>query len=213
MGESMTRRKLAFAGALAFAMATAHASLIDRGGGLIYDDALNITWLKDANYAKTSGYDADGLMNWSEATFWATRVLNYGGYRDWRLPTADENCYGFWCASPSSEMGYLFYFHLGVPAGHNILTSSSPDLALFSNVQPSIYWTGTAYVQSPNVLAWSFDTNGIQRYEYQRYNEFYAWAVRPGDVVSLATPEPAALTLSLVALLGIGFSRLKNKSF
>ena len=29
-----------------------------------YDTALNITWLADANYAKTSGYDADGLMNW-----------------------------------------------------------------------------------------------------------------------------------------------------
>ena len=32
-----------------------YAALHDRGSGLIYDDVLNITWLQDANYAKTSG--------------------------------------------------------------------------------------------------------------------------------------------------------------
>ena len=31
-----------------------HAALWDRGGGLIYDDVFDITWLQDANYAKTS---------------------------------------------------------------------------------------------------------------------------------------------------------------
>ena len=38
----------------------AQAALHDRGGGLIYDDVLNVTWLQDASYARTSGYDADG---------------------------------------------------------------------------------------------------------------------------------------------------------
>ncbi|MEQ1637543.1 MAG: hypothetical protein ABL903_12705 [Methylococcales bacterium] len=37
---------------------TAEANLIDRGNGMIF----NITWLADANYAKTLGYDADGAM-------------------------------------------------------------------------------------------------------------------------------------------------------
>ena len=32
---------------------SASAALIDRGNGLIYDNGLNITWLQDANYAKT----------------------------------------------------------------------------------------------------------------------------------------------------------------
>jgi len=35
-----------------------------------YDTDLNITWLADANYAKTSGYDPDGLMTWNEAQSW-----------------------------------------------------------------------------------------------------------------------------------------------
>ena len=41
---------------------SSHAALYDRGNGLIYDDVLNITWLQDANYAQTSGYDSDGRM-------------------------------------------------------------------------------------------------------------------------------------------------------
>lgn len=45
----------------------AQATLTDCGGGLIYDDVLNITWLQDANYAQTSGYDANGRMEWSAA--------------------------------------------------------------------------------------------------------------------------------------------------
>ena len=34
---------------------TAQAQLFNRGGGLIYDSVQNVTWLADANYAKTSG--------------------------------------------------------------------------------------------------------------------------------------------------------------
>ena len=69
----------------------AQAALLDRGGGLIYDTALNVTWLADANYAKTSLYDADGQMTWSQATAWASSLSFYDSvrkvtYTDWRLP-------------------------------------------------------------------------------------------------------------------------------
>ena len=50
---------------------SANAALYDRGNGLIYDDVLDITWLQDANYAQTSGYDTDGRMTWIEAKAWA----------------------------------------------------------------------------------------------------------------------------------------------
>ena len=36
---------------------SANGELINRGGGLIYDTDLDVTWLQDANYAMTSGYD------------------------------------------------------------------------------------------------------------------------------------------------------------
>ena len=68
------------------------AALFDRGGGLIYDDVLDITWLQDANYAQTSGFDADGRMTWVQANDWANGLTYYDSvrdvtYDDWRLPT------------------------------------------------------------------------------------------------------------------------------
>ena len=64
----------------------ATAALYDRGNGLIYDDVLDITWLQDANYAKTSGHDADGAMTWFEANIWANNLV-YQGFENWRLPS------------------------------------------------------------------------------------------------------------------------------
>ncbi|MFO1404332.1 MAG: hypothetical protein U1E96_07105 [Azonexus sp.] len=157
----------------------AQAALLDRGGGLIYDSDLNITWLKDANYAATqfaasSGAqgDADGLMNWSAANAWAAG-LTYGGYSDWRLPTTlqpDASCgssfdagapygvqsYGYNCTG--SELGHLFYTELGGTAGSSILASGDPDLALFQNIQSYVYWSGTAYAPVPAIHAWGFYT-------------------------------------------------------
>jgi hypothetical protein len=48
---------------IGFAVST-KAALVDMGDGTIYDTDTRVRWLKDANYARTSGYDADGLMNW-----------------------------------------------------------------------------------------------------------------------------------------------------
>ena len=70
----------------------AEAALIDRGGGLIYDSVLNVTWLKDANYAKTSGYgDGSGQMTWNQAKTWAANIEYFDTVRnvtltEWRLP-------------------------------------------------------------------------------------------------------------------------------
>ena len=41
---------------VAGAVTPVSGELFDRGGGLIYDDVLNITWLQDANYALTTGH-------------------------------------------------------------------------------------------------------------------------------------------------------------
>ena len=49
--------------------------LVDRGGGMIYDPDRNITWLKDWNYAQTSGFDADGFMKWTTANDWASYLV------------------------------------------------------------------------------------------------------------------------------------------
>jgi len=93
-----------------------------------YDDILDITWLKDANFAKTSGYDADGKMTWGAANTWAGQ-LEIGAFDDWRLTnvqpqngsTFDYNYaadgttdYGYNITNQLHEMAYMFHVNLGL---------------------------------------------------------------------------------------------------
>jgi Protein of unknown function (DUF1566) len=196
---------------------TVHADLIDRGGGLIYDTDFDITWLADACYAKTSGYDADGLMIWAEATAWADQLV-YGGYDNWRLPTA-RNSEGALPTNSSSnpfnhsdsELGHLFYDELGGIANESIYVSTDPDLALFSNIDGWLaedkrsgapaYWTSD-HSQFHSDRYWYFAfSNGSQWAERQWY-ALNAWAVHDGDVAQV--PVPTAIILGLLGLGTVG---------
>jgi len=176
---------------------TAQAELIDRAFA-VYDTVSHLSWLKDANYAQTSGYDADGQMTWADANTWANG-LTVGGFTGWRLPTA-LNADGSGPCGPgynctTSELGYLYYTDGGLSQGQNI-TSSAVLSGLFSNMQNFVYWSGTEYAPNPN-NAWYFSTGYGDQYYYYEYNNYYAWAVRSGDVA--AVPEPGVM-----GLLGIG---------
>ncbi len=59
---------------LSFAM-PASTTLIDRGNGLIYNGELDITWLWDANYAQSSGFDGDGKMSWGASVSFADNLV------------------------------------------------------------------------------------------------------------------------------------------
>jgi hypothetical protein len=193
--------------------APAQAALRDRGSGLIYDDDLNITWLADANYAQTSGYDADGRMTWAIAMNWVANLTYYDSvrdvtYSDWRLPVSDFcsyiNCTG-------SEMGHLFYLELGGVGTFDISTTYNSNYSLFHNVpEQADYWSGTGNFGSSSSLVWGFDfDNGVQSLQGNpsptgQYGEEYAWALRTGDVV----PEPASFLL-----VGTGLSDSPEVAF
>ena len=185
------------------AATAAQAALVDRGGGLIYDTDLNITWLADANYAQTSGFDADGRMDWSTAMTWAGN-LSYGGYTDWRLPTSNI-CGGYNCTG--SEMGHLFYNELGGVAAQDIATTHNTNYDLFANVQSFGYWSGTEYAPDTS-SAWVFNFGNGSQGTISKLGTPYAWAVR-GDVA--AVPVPSAAWLFGSGLLGlIGVARRKK---
>ena len=198
-----TLKSLAAAAAMVALTGAAQAALVSRPGGMIYDTTRNITWL--------ANMDANGLMNWAAATAWANNLV-HGGFDDWRLPTlnpADASCtggfgvgIGYNCTG--GELSGLFVTDLGNKADESVLNQAgdtpeqSANLALFSNVHSSVYWSGTEYAPNRDG-AWLFGTGlGIQ-YRDLKSIALYAVAVRPGDVAA-PVPEPQTLALALLAL-------------
>lgn len=187
---------------------SAQAELKDMHDGTIYDTDTQLSWLQDANYARATGFDADGRMTWAIARNNWIATLNAGsgfaGFTNWRLPTTaqpDVSCsnnfnpggdfplqyYGFRCAG--GEMGHLYY-----TAG---ITSSTPGP--FTNLQAFYYWSGTEFAPNPD-YAWNFNfTNGYQ-INYDKSIAFYALAVRPGERTVPATPVHASGTAGMIAL-------------
>jgi hypothetical protein len=202
-----------------------NASLWDRGGGLIYDEDQNITWLQDANYAQTSGYDTNGIMNWHDAVAWADQLV-YGGYDDWRLPTTVDGVYewgitgyttgGYYITS--SEMGYMYYENLGNLGAYERYKGPWPpgttwgleNTGPFINLLPEVYWSGTEYGDE-TLNAWVFSfSDGLQCLSEKGHVHYRAWAVRDGDVDPV--PIPGALWLLGSGLGGVIVIRKKVRS-
>ena len=199
------------------------AQLMDRGGGLIYDTALNVTWLQDANFAKTSGFSPDGHMVQSVAQAWAESLAYFDPVRNqiltgWRLPTVGPidgvalkrdfafdgtSEVGINISDPKSELAHLFYVTLG-----NSANSGNLDTGPFKNVATSEhfgdwYWTSSTYPYSSDSTRYYFDfASGMQNVS-DVGNAHFAWVLRNGDIAPVPSPSPLLLLSASLGILGI----------
>lgn len=182
-----------------------------------YDTDLNITWLADANYAKTSSYYAviiNGGMTQENANAWATNLsftdtVNNVTYDNWRLPSARNQdgtvCFGYNCTN--SEMGHMFYSELGGIAGQNIAATHNANYDLFINIEPYYYWSFDLGVVCRNFNfkeGYPCDGSSFS-------NGYYAWAVSDGDIGVAAVPEPSAWILVLTGLSILGVATRQGR--
>lgn len=215
--------------------AIAHAMLWDRGGGLIYDDVLKVTWLQDANLAATQtfgvpGINSNGTMSWSTAGEWvaAMNADKYLGYSGWRLPTTVDGPYvwgydGNTTAgynTTTSEMGYMYYVNLG-NEGYYAKDGTNPLGWGLTNTSFESGGPGGPTVSFQNLQPY-FYWSGTKYSFYPGYawlfafgyglqspgvtdGIIYAWAVHNGDVGDPVAHAPVPATLFL---LGGGLSGL-----
>lgn len=209
-------------------LGSAQAALIDRGGGLIYDTDLNVTWLQDPSYARAMGYNAPGVhidpaypnysytMLWQTAYNWAHELSYYDSvrgvtYSDWRLPKAflphppEPTCFGGNCVN--SELGHLWYVELGNVYMDGAMTSRNGGPFVNTDY---LYWIWTEtidYGPYAYALHWSGGEVGL---DHRGLVYDTAWAVRDGDVaqVVIHVPEPASPLLLSIALASLALTSL-----
>jgi hypothetical protein len=216
----------------------AHAALHDRGGGLLYDDVLDATWLQYVNFGAGSAYDdaywgtaMDGAMSWQNAMDWAGQLSYYDNVRNqtltgWRLPTVkpvNGTAFNYqFSADGSTDFGG----NIGAPgtiyAGstaselahlYNTLVGSGSTFngEPFLNFRPDYYWTATDFAPKSGYNAWAhwLGSNGGGQTDLLRTLDIGVIVLHDGDVA--AVPEPSEYVLMLAGLGFLGFVARRRK--
>lgn len=177
-------------------------------GKTVYDPIADVTWVADADLAKTQQFGAqctskdgtlcinpDGSMSHTTAENWINGMNAAGwlGQHDWQLPPipqTDPTCQGanvnFGCTG--NPMGNLYYRQLHLTQGTPAVPAPNVKVGSFSNVQPYLYWScqaigGSSVFCGPAVPApnfeWSFSFgNGFQGTDLM-VNDLYVMVYYP----------------------------------
>jgi len=186
--------------------------VLDSSAVFLYDDVLNVTWLRNANAGAGSAYDdigyagtaTDGRMTWANANNWAAN-LTVGSFGGWRLPTLSQPMIGFPGNVSTDEMASLWYGALG---NEQTVLSNTGD---FQNLQSAPYWTGLE-LAADSSNAWFFVAKTGRDAWGDKASSFYALAVRDGDVLAAPIPAAAWLMLSGIGMLGAAARRKPSRA-
>ncbi len=144
-------------------------------GQLVYDPAMDVTWLADADLAKRQPFDAqcasyvspdkatvfppgipciapDGSMANDTANAWiegmnAYHGVGWLGQQHWMLPPGPGGCGNFGCTN--TPMGELYYNRLGLTQGTPVVSTPDINVGPFNHLQPYLYWSCGAPVTNP----------------------------------------------------------------
>ncbi|MDD5543058.1 MAG: hypothetical protein PHX83_07765 [Acidobacteriia bacterium] len=145
---------------------------VSADGQTVYDPVANVTWLANADLAKTQAFglcvgsggtqciNPDGSMtqtiaqNWIQAMNAFNGGVGYLNHTNWQLAPDDQTCGGFGSGgvgcSASSPLGELFYGQLKLSAGSSVVATPNTNVGPFNNIQPYLYWScGAPDSQSP----------------------------------------------------------------
>ena len=214
MPRPLNRLRLATLLFLWCSSSAAHAILMDRGGGLLYDEVLDVTWISDADYARTSGYSETGNLNWYEAMEFVEQLVYFDPLRgqywdDWRLPFIegeDRFSICIFANCKETELGHLF-----------VVTGTSA----FTNVSGFVTnWTsGESPRKHPQIgrddnLTWIFNSH-TKRYQEggkSPGNTPNIWILRDGDVgAPISEPSTKSILHPMLTLLWVARRRLTSR--
>jgi hypothetical protein len=178
--------------------------------------AKGITWLADADLAKTEHFgldncshgmpciDSDGSMKHSTASKFIYAMNHYKvngvtvgwlGQTDWKLPPADltGDCDFQSPGCNAGPLGELFFDQFGGTQGIPIVAAPNTYLGGFYNIQPYLYWACT----EPDPCQGPPPPNGDQSWSFSFGNGFQGTDIVKNNLyVMVYYPETAAAALS-----------------
>lgn len=209
--------------ALACVTGSSQATLVNNSDGTVTNTTRNTMWLQDANLAASMGLGVAGIgspsntggMDWSTANLWiaALNTAQFGGYSDWRLPTARNSdgtltCIGLAADKANcqgSEFGQLYYDELS-----NALFTGFVNDGPFT-ILPNTWWTSEYLTGGLLPVALGFQ-NGTNYSFTPDSRDLSVWAVRDCGAAGCGdgngggghhVPEPGSAALAGLALLGL----------
>ncbi len=211
-------------------VSTSHAEFLYERYGVggevvaIYDWHQDITWMRDASYAYTSGYDSDGVLPYDQALNFVDNLNASGasghlGISTWRLPKMNyitNNGFGTfsYCGSDSGhnvdpesgELAFMYYEHLklnskfdclGQPQTPHSVTYSGPFININNNEGDSYYY-GDDYAPDPTRV-WGIHFEYGGQHADGKASADAIWPVFSGDLLyTLGDPMPTAVILAVL---------------